>query len=539
MKIIGFGGSTHDFSVCLVENGEVKIAIEEERLAKKKYGYGCELRENLAYKYVLEKTNTKEAEIDYFVSNDLLNKDYFDCVKGKMNQLYNHHYTHAASAFYESGFEDTAILVIDHSGSIIKDSKGLSTETISYYRGTENRIALMDRVSGDGEIKNGIVKKPNNSIGYFYSMIAKMLGCQSMGGDNKIHSESGKLMGLSSYGKPVYKEDFERFIRFEQGQVEIEVENIRQYVEKVLAETKSEQETKMNLAATAQKILEDLVVKCADYLYEITKSKNICIAGGVGLNGLANQKILMDTKFENIFICPAANDAGTSIGAALSKFYEKNNCSKKEMKNNFYGFSYNNEEIEQSLEKQQDKIFYSKLANGEKLAAKLIKENRIIAWYQGGSEFGPRSLGNRSILANPCNPKMKDILNNRVKFRESYRPFAPAVMAEHEKEYFEMIKSNEYMLLIPETNKEVISRIPAVVHVDGTARVQSVTKTFNPQFYSVIQEFYKLSSIPVVLNTSFNIKGRPICESPHDAIDCFLESDIDYLFMGNYLVWKI
>lgn len=151
----------------------------------------------------------------------------------------------------------------------------------------------------------------------------------------------------------------------------------------------------------------------------------------------------------------------------------------------------------------------------------------------------PRSLGNRSILANPCNPKMKDILNNRVKFRESYRPFAPAVMAEHEKEYFEMIKSNEYMLLIPETNKEVISRIPAVVHVDGTARVQSVTKTFNPQFYSVIQEFYKLSSIPVVLNTSFNIKGRPICESPHDAIDCFLESDIDYLFMGNYLVWKI
>lgn len=258
-----------------------------------------------------------------------MNKDYFDCVKGKIDQLYNHHYTHAASAFYESEFEDAAILVIDHSGSLIKDPKGLSTETISYYRGTKNGITLMDRVSGDGEIKNGVVKKPNNSIGYFYSMIAKMLGCQSMGGDNKIHSESGKLMGLSSYGKPVYKKDFEHFIHFEQGQVEIEIENIRQYVAKVLAETKSEQETKTNLAATAQKILEDLVVKCADYLYEITKSKNICIAGGVGLNGLANQKILTDTKFENIFISPAANDAGTSIGAALSMFYEKNNSSKK------------------------------------------------------------------------------------------------------------------------------------------------------------------------------------------------------------------
>jgi carbamoyltransferase len=535
---IGFGGSNHDYSVCLVKDGEILFAIEEERITRKKYGYGINVKENKALNYVLKAADITENNISYFGANDILDRDYL-CVCKKDIIQYNHHVTHAASAYYPSGFQEAAILVIDHSGSHYDKNGKLFTETVSYYQGENRRLDCLQKVEGQSCKTGNIVKRPTNSIGYFYSMIAKMLGCVSTCSDGKVHSESGKLMGLSSYGEPIYFSTMSDFTFVKDGIVQINIECIENFVQHTLQVDRSDKTVK-NLAASAQHLLEDMVVKCAKHLYSITGCDNICIAGGVGLNGLANMAILKNTMFKNIFIQPAANDAGTSIGAALLAYHENNTNSPysvKPMKNNFYGVTYSDENIEKELSRRGG-IYWKKDANSSKIAAELIANDNIIAWFQGGSEFGPRSLGNRSILANPTNKDMKDILNSRVKFRESYRPYAPSVMGEYKQEYFELEHDTNYMLLIPEATTKAQQEIPAVVHIDNTARVQTVSKEFNPKFYKVIEEFYRIKNTPILLNTSMNVMGEPICETPEDAVRCLMKTNIDYLFIGDYIVGK-
>jgi carbamoyltransferase len=535
---VGFGGSNHDYSVCLVKNGEILFAIEEERVTRKKYGYGINTKDNQAFDYILQTADIVENDISYLGANDILDRDYlFICNKNVIQ--YNHHLAHAASAYYPSGFQEAAVLVIDHSGSQFNKSGNMFTETVSYYKGKNGKLECFLKVEGQSTKAGSIVKRPTNSIGYFYSMIAKMLGCVSTCADGKVHSESGKLMGLSSYGEPIYFDTLSSFAFVEEGVVQIDIMSIQVFVQHIL-QTDSSEKTVQNLAASAQQLLEHMVVQCALHLYSLTGCDNICIAGGVGLNGLANMAILKNTEFKNIFIQPASNDAGTSIGAALLAYYEHSNdspYSAKEMKHNFYGITYTDENVEKTLS-QYTEIIWGKDADAPKIAAKLIADNNIIAWFQGGSEFGPRSLGNRSILANPTNKDMKDILNSRVKFRESYRPYAPSVLKEHQQEYFELEHDTNYMLLIPQATKKAQKEIPAVVHIDNTARVQTVSKEFNPKFYRVIEEFYRIKNTPVLLNTSMNVMGEPICETPEDAIRCLIKTNIDYLFINDYIVRK-
>lgn len=286
------------------------------------------------------------------------------------------------------------------------------------------------------------------------------------------------------------------------------------------------------LAYWTQANLEKVMIDYASHLYSVTRSKNLCIAGGVGLNSVANKKILDQTPFENIFIQPASGDSGLALGAALWASHQiKKNPISWRMDNAYLGRDYTEREILDAILKSSRK--YEKLENPEKTAAKLLAEEKIIGWFQGKSEYGPRALGNRSILCSPIPPNMKDKLNAQVKHRESFRPFAPACLEEAASEYFELDCPSPFMLLVAQVKK---NNIPAITHVDNTARVQTVSADQNPKFYSLIKEFQKLTGVPVVLNTSFNDSGEPIVETPEDAIRTAKSTNLDALIIGNYLI---
>ena len=339
-------------------------------------------------------------------------------------------------------------------------------------------------------------------------------------------------MGLAPYGTDRYYDQLRPFVKLlKKGQVRIDLRSgeFEKVLDSIMADTKPEEEysKKADLAWAGQKILEEALVHCANYLYEVTKCPYLCIAGGVGLNSVANGKVLQQTPFEQIFIQPASGDSGTSLGAAMWGYYSIMKQSRNLgqgliMKNAYLGREYSDEEIQESFKEFPDMII-DKPENLTKSAAKLIADGKIVSMFQGGSEYGPRALGHRSILANPAIPNMKDILNMRVKFREEFRPFAPAVLYEHQTEYFELEQYTPFMLIVCDVKEDKRKVIPAVTHVDGTARLQSVSKENGGIFYDLISEFYQITNVPVILNTSFNVKGQPIVETPSDAVRWFPE----------------
>ena len=561
MITVGIGGSVHDFSTCLIENGKIVCAIEEERITRKKYGYCIDITQNTSLEYCLSKAGIGIDDVDYFAVNDLLDTEFYKRL-GRKPVIYNHHDCHAASTYYFSGFNEAAVLVIDHSGSRFWDKDELVTETVSYYKAEGKEINILQKVLGRspepvlastndkkpvlGADGIRLLNSPNNSIGRFYSKISKQLGCITRLSNGELHSEAGKMMGLSAYGSDKFYEEMKEFVKFlPNGQLTVNIipNGVADWIDATLKSCSNDSElmkTKMDMAWAVQKILEDAVIHCANYLYDITRTENICVAGGVGLNGLANLKIIEKTPFKNIFIQPGAGDSGTSIGAAYLAYIDNHgihNAEAARIRNNFWGKEYSEAEVLDTL-RGNDVIEYKKYDDVFTIAAGLIANNKIIGWFQGGSEFGPRSLGNRSILANPCNPDMKDILNSQVKHRESYRPYAPSILAEFTQDYFDLELYTEYMLLIPMVKEDKRKVIPAVTHVDGTARVQTITKEFNERFYRLIHRFYEITSVPVVLNTSMNVMGEPICETPSDAVNCLINANLDYLVIGNYIAVK-
>ena len=300
-----------------------------------------------------------------------------------------------------------------------------------------------------------------------------------------------------------------------------------------------------DIGASAQKVLEEIILKMTNFLYEKTKIKNLCLAGGVALNGVANYRILKESKFENIHIPPSPGDAGSAIGCAkyLYHAYHGNErvietiSSNRISENVYVGPSHSNEQIKAFLEKNN--ISYELLDNEQllKTTAKLISEGNVVGWFQGKMEWGPRALGNRSILADPRKKEMKDILNEKIKHRESFRPFAPSILEEFCSEYFDIDITSPYMLFVAPIKKPNL--IPAVTHVDGTGRLQTVSKQSNPLYYNLINEFYKLTSVPVIINTSMNVKGEPIVNTPKEAYNMLQKTDMDYLILGNHMVEKV
>jgi len=384
-------------------------------------------------------------------------------------------------------------------------------------------------------------------LGLLYSTVTSYLGF-------KVNNDEYKVMGLAGYGDPKYIENFKKIIDIkDDGSFKLDMSYFVFHYKERMPSKKfikefgpmRHKDEKINqrhkdIAASLQNITEEVIFNLLRQLYKETKLKNLCMAGGVALNSVANGKIIKKTPFKKVFIQPASSDAGTSLGAA---FYIYNSIFRKKrkfvMEHAYWGPEFKTNEIRKFLINK--KINFFEFDNDDELlkkTAELIFKNKIIGFFQGRMEWGPRALGNRSILANPCNPKMKDILNKKVKHREDFRPFAPVVTIEDFKDYFEAELPDPFMLFVYPIKNEKRKLIPSVTHIDGTGRIQTIEKSQNPRYYKLIKEFEKLSGVPILINTSFNIKGEPIVCTPEDAYKCMMGTGIDYLVIDKFLIAK-
>jgi carbamoyltransferase len=567
MYNLGISCYYHDSAAALLKDGHVIAAVEEERFSRKKFDDDFP---KMAIDWCLNEAKILPSQIDSIAFYDkpvlkferLLDNyiavaprglhSFLDVIpkwihkrlwiKNEIKKSLNgfkgeiifpeHHMSHAAHAFYTSPFEDAAILNIDGVGE---------WSTTSYGIAKNNLI----------EITNDL--RWPHSLGLFYSAFTYFLGF-------KVNEGEYKLMGLSSYGNPKYYDlILNNLIDVkDDGSIRLNMKYFAFTHDKVMTnkkfsnlfgiepKTKDEKTLQIHfdIGASAQKVLEDIILKMVNHIYSKTKMKNLCIGGGVALNGVANYKILTDGPFENIHIPPSPGDAGSAVGAAqyLYHIYHKNpknifrNNSDLIQENIYVGPSFSNEKIKDFLDSRN--ISYDSYDEESllKKTAQLIADGNVVGWYQGKMEWGPRALGNRSILADPRKSEMKDILNQKIKHRESFRPFAPSIMEEYASKYFEIDISSPYMLMVLPVKKP--KDIPAVTHVDGTGRIQTVSKETNSLYYNLIQEFYKITGIPVIVNTSMNVMGEPIVNTPEQAYNMILKTDMDYLIMGNYLIQK-
>lgn len=562
MKIIGFNLAKTSYGLpldnggaCLIVDGEVVMLINEERLNRKQYSPGFQK----SIEYLLRSNNLTVDEIDIFVASSCLEikqtvgqvqselKRSGFSVPGEKIVVCDHHLSHAYSAYYPSGFDRAIVMVLDGDGNTLGPT---ITETgIDNYWKNENEHNSYYLANGDDIdfLCRDEVSVGENGFGGVYRYFTYF--CGFLG-----YRFAGKLMGLSAYGSKRNKySDIKLFELGENGSVKallpdadrlnspLVVENwLKSVGISVKARTPDEpiNQDIEDIAFLVQRELDRALIHKVNYLVQSTGVKNLCVAGGVGLNAVSNRAILDNTEIENVFIQPAAGDSGQCLGNAYFgvQMFDMNNLKRKPI-SVYQGTEYTEAEIETTLHKYTDKVVFEKLDNDSlfRNAATEIYKGGIIGWYQGRSEMGPRALGNRSILANPTIKGMKKNLNTRVKHREEFRPFAPSVLKEKASEWFDISTEAPYMII----NAPVIQpdKLPSVTHADGSARLQTVSAEQNPKFHRLIAEFEWLSGVPVLLNTSFN-DNEAIVESPKDALETFLKTDIDSLFIGNYRVKK-
>jgi carbamoyltransferase len=455
----------------------------------------------------------------------------------------DHHFSHACQAFLPSPFEEAAIMVIDGQGVPLARTDGDQLAGCLAY-GSGSSIKVLHEVP------------VRQSLGGIYGAFTKAVGFET--------NQEGKTMGLAPYGSPKYYDILKKGLKFDSS--DFNLRNIKalikrgfrpinllyklpayeSFLKKFSHRSKKSELTDVerDLSFAVQKITEDVMIKIADWLHEKTGSKNLCIAGGVGLNCVANYQVLIKSKFDNIFIHPNPGDNGLAVGQALYVYSMlKNNPRKYIATTDSLGKLYSEDLVYKALESYRANSNieikeFSDLDEMYDLMAGAIEAGQITSWFQGRSEFGPRALGNRSIIADPRRSDMKEILNSRVKFRESFRPFTPSVLAERATEFFELDVESPFMLLAAYVKPGKAELVPAITHVDNTARVQTVTRDVNERYYDLIKAFDKRTGIPMVLETSFNVAGEPIVETPEDAIRCFLSTDIDVLCIDRYYLIK-
>ncbi len=600
MKILGISAFYHDSAAALIVDGEIVAATQEERFTRKKHDSSFPVN---AIKYCLHSGAIRISELDAIVFYDkpllkferLLETYYGFAPKGvasfvtaipvwikeklflkkiiheelgkiesykkeNVKLLFpEHHLSHAASAFYPSPFEDAAILTIDGVGE---------WATASICHGKGNSITNVREMHFP------------HSLGLLYSAFTYYLGFV-------VNSGEYKLMGLAPYGIPGSAE-VEKFIHIiktelvdikEDGSVwlnqkyfdystGLRMVNDKKW-EKLFGFKRRETEEKIeqhhsNLALAIQQVTEEIMLKMASEAKKVTGSENICLAGGVALNCVGNGKLLRSGLFKGIFIQPAAGDAGGAVGAALAAYYLVFDKTRKvtfpdSMKGSFLGPEFTRPEIEHTA--KYFKAKYSEFSDFDELTektARLIAGGNVVGWFQGRMEFGPRALGNRSILGDARNREMQLKLNLKIKYRESFRPFAPAVLAENVQEYFEIGMPSPYMLMVANVQQKHLnplpenyyslplmdrlyiqrSDIPAVTHIDFSARIQTVHRETNPRFYNLISKFKNLTGTGIIVNTSFNVRGEPIVCTPEEAYRCFMRTEMDYLVIGDFLFDK-
>lgn len=557
MYTLGINAVFHDSAACIVKDGELLAAAEEERFTHVKHGKrpipfsayelpyhaidyclkvaGIHLKEvdHVAYSFdpaFLQNRNDATASTHYGEWDPLFlsyiqhaPKQLTDGYPHHLQQRFagarttdftwqyvEHHLAHAASAFLPSPFQQAAVLTIDGTGELT---------TTSYYTGDGNQLSRL-----------GEVQLPH-SLGLLYEQVTTYLGF--------LHSsDEYKVMALASYGEPEYLPVFRSMIQVnDDGTYTIASLRLEEQFGPARKRNEPFTQKHFNIACSLQKALEETVLKLVHWLHEETGEENLCMAGGVALNCVLNSVIRDKGPFKNIWVQPAAGDAGTALGAALWIDARERGTSHRRfrMDHAYWGPAYSDEEIERFL--QWAKLPYRKMNNVARETAALLADNKIIGWYQGNMEFGPRALGSRSILASPIQAEMQAKLNE-IKDREDFRPVAPVVLEEEAANWFEGAHYSPFMLFVYHVRKDRIHQIPAVTHVDGTARIQTVNAAQHPLYYELLKEFQQLTGVPVLINTSFNTRSEPIVCSPRDAIECFWTSPFDALVIHSFLLEK-
>ncbi len=560
MNILGLTYLSHDSGAAIISNSDLLAAVEEERFNRVKHSADFPRK---SIEYCLKTASISINNLDYLVlplrpftamhhrlwyslrifprtMGFLWHNLYSSAWAYKMGVMdvpkkmglpkscklisVEHHIAHA-SFFFASPFEEAAILTTDGRGE---------WPCLLFGYGVRNKIRVLKRIYFP------------HSLGQIYQAVTEYLGFPDYGDEYKV-------MGLSGYGDASYIELMRELISFSAGKLTINQKFMNYHIFNINMEDRfssnldkylkcrryrGQEITKqhMDVAASLQQRINEVGLEIAQYLRQTTGSKNLCISGGVALNGVMNNHIRNKSGFENVYIPPAPNDSGLALGGALYVNHVTLNKPRKfVMEHPFWGPEYTDDDIKNTLDTYQ--IQYTLLEVPALKAAQLIASGSVLAWFQGRAEYGPRALGNRSILADPRERNMKDIINSKIKFREGFRPFAPAVLSEHAAEYF-AISNTPFMLFVGGVREDKKHIIPAVTHIDGTARVQTVGKGFNTLFRSLITHFKSITGVPLVINTSFNVKGEPIVCSPDDAIKCFYTSGIDDLILGKYHLSK-
>jgi len=586
MNILGISAFYHDSAACIVQDGVIIAAAQEERFTRKKHDYSFPIN---AIKFCLDYTNLSSNAINYiafydkpFLKFERILETYLtyapfgihsflkaiplwikkklwikDIIQSELNYsgeiiFSEHHESHAASAFYPSPYKEAAFITMDGVGE---------WSTTSFGIGKNNSLSLL-----------ADIRFPD-SLGLLYSAFTYYTGF-------KINSGEYKVMGLAPYGEPKFKHliydhlidvkpdgSFKMNMKYFDYCAGVRMTNSRFHRLFGGPPRKPEShlsQRDMDLARSVQDVVEEIVLKMAAHVQKETGMKNLCLAGGVALNCVANGKILQSGLFDNIWIQPAAGDAGGAIGAALLTWHQYLNNERNllgnndSMKGTYLGPKYENNTIESFLKTHH--YLYQELTDHEipDMVADLIGKEKVVGWFQGRMEFGPRALGARSIIGDARSPSMQKTMNLKIKYRESFRPFAPSVLVEDISNYFEIDRESPYMLLVADIKKErqialsdeqnqltgleklnlIRSDIPAVTHIDYSARIQSVNKATNPLYHQMISRFNEKYGCPVIINTSFNVRGEPIVCSPEDAYRCFMRTEMDYLIIGNFLLDK-
>jgi len=471
-------------------------------------------------RYCLDSASLRDEDVDLYVSTDT---NLFRPNAARQFDRINHHLAHAASSYFPSGFEAAAILVIDGNGSLVTHDGVTGHEAATIASGDGSSIEIVDRVL-------------EHSIGHFYEAVTMGLGFGPL--------EEGKTMGLAPFGEPSkIGGELASAVSFDKlGRMEFrwDTARVRKFVRDAVASADAADvfQRRANIAYAAQHLIEQGVLRLAELACELTGSRNLCLAGGVALNSVANGRLVTQLGLDSVFVQPAPGDNGLALGAALYGWHKANpRAASRPQKSAGLGRPYSDEEVRAAFRDLPEGILVRHRAGPAPIAA-LLSLGHIGGWFQGRSEFGPRALGFRSILADPRRPDMKDVLNARVKHREPFRPFAPAVLAERRADYFEAPFDSPFMQFTWPVQVAMKAAIPAVVHVDGTARLQTVSRENNPAFYELLQEFEQLTSVPVLLNTSFNDNNEPIVETPADGVRAFLRTELDFLAIGDYLLTK-
>ena len=593
-SVLGISAFYHDSAAALIKDGKIIAAAQEERFSRKKHDSKYPF---CAVEFVLKQSNLKLSEIDYitfyekpFLKFERLLETYvafaprgfksfsmsmpiwlreklfqkkmlFNELKNHdknfsdINKIYfsEHHFSHAASAFYPSPFKDAIVLTLDGVGE-------WATTTVA--KGNDEQLEILKEIHFP------------HSIGLLYSAFTYYTGF-------KVNSGEYKVMGLAPYGEPKFKNlildkmlDLKndgtfrlnmKYFDYATGLKMIN-DNFSNLFGHPVRNPKKDLLTQfhMDVAASIQSVTEEIILRLAKSIAKEYKVKNLCIAGGVALNCVANGKILKENFFDNIWIQPASGDAGGALGGALALWYQElgnkrvPSSAQDEMQGSFLGPRFNDDEVEKELNTLGAN--FSKYSEDDllEITSNELSKGKTIGWFQGRMEFGPRALGSRSILADPRSDKMQKILNLKVKFRESFRPFAPSILREDLSKWFDLSCDTPYMLLVADVNKSIRrkmtedeeklfgieklnikrSEIPAVTHVDYSSRIQTVHRETNPKYYKLISNFKKITNCPLVVNTSFNVRGEPIVCTVTDAYKCFMGTDLEMLVCENFILYK-